>query len=114
MPSVDVDERAVKSIAENEYFAFLGEEKVRKVAEAAERVESAALVNGGRWLNPATRKEILRILGKELPQISETYAWMVARRYRDLKRFYIEEAELAEKKKRDDEAKAKLLAEKAA
>ena len=109
-----VDEQAVKSIAQAEFFAFLGEEKVRKVAEACERVESAELVNRGRWLNPATRKEILLILGKELPQISETYAWMVARRYRDLKRYYKEQVELAEKKKREEEAKAKLLAEKAA
>lgn len=109
-----VDEQAVKSIAQAEFFAFLGEDKVRKVAEACERVESAQLVNQGRWLNPATRKEILRILGTELPQISETYAWMVARRYRDLKRYYKEQIELAEKKKREEEAKAKLAAEKAA
>ena len=110
----NVDERAVKAIASNVYFADLGEERVRRVAEACERVESAQLVNGGRWLNPATRIEILRILKPELRQISETHAWMVARRYRDLKRFYVEEARLAEEKKKEEEAKAKLAAAKAA
>lgn len=113
-PTTTVDERAVKEIASNEYFAFLGADKIRRVAEACERVESAQLRNGGRWLNPATRVEILKILSPELPQISETYAWMVARRYRDTKRFYIEQERVAELKKKEDEAKAKLAAEKAA
>src|SRR3954471_16795343 len=108
MSTQPIDERAVKAIAGNVYYADLGEDKVRRVAEACERVESAQLVNGGRWLNPATRIEILRILKPELRQISETHAWMVARRYRDLKRFYVEEERLAEQKKKDDEAKAKL------
>jgi hypothetical protein len=113
-PTTTVDERAVKEIAANEYFAFLGADKIRRVAEACERVESAQLRNGGRWLNPATRVEILKILAPDLPQISETYAWMVARRYRDTKRFYIEQERVAELKKKEDEAKAKLAAEKAA
>jgi hypothetical protein len=113
-PTTTVDERAVKEIAANEYFAFLGLDKIRRVAEACERVESAQLRNGGRWLNPATRVEILKVLAPDLPQISETYAWMVARRYRDTKRFYIEQERVAELKKKEDEAKAKLAAAKAA
>ena len=109
-----VDDRAVKSIANSEYFRFLGEEKIRKVATAVEGMGNTELFNRGRWVNPSLRIEIFRILGPELPQVSETYAYMVVRRYKDLKRFYKEEQELAEKKRIEDEAKAKLAAEKAA
>ncbi|HVO30897.1 MAG TPA: hypothetical protein VMV18_09175 [bacterium] len=109
-----VDDKAVKSIATNDYFRFLGEEKVRKVAEAIEKMGATELFNNGRWINPSIRHEILKILGPELPQISETYAYLVVRRYKDLKRFYREQAELAEKKRIEDEAKAKAAAEKAA
>src|SRR3954464_12315313 len=108
-----VDERAVKSIANSEYLRFLGEEKVRLIAEAVEKMGNTELFNKGRWVNPSLRIEILRILGDELPQVSETYAYMVVRRYKDQKRFYKEQQELAEKKRIEDEAKAKLAAEKA-
>ena len=109
-----VDEKAVASIAASDYFRFLGEDKIRKVADAVEKFGASEIVNNGRWINPVIRHEILRILGAELPQISETYAYMVVRRYRDLKRYSREQAEVAEKKRIDDEAKAKLAAEKAA
>ncbi len=109
-----VDDRAVHAIASSDYFRFLGEDKVRRVAEAIENAGATEMFNHGRWINPVIRHEILRILGPELPQVSETYAYMVVRRYKDLKRFYKEQIELAEKKRIEDEAKAKLAAEKAA
>lgn len=113
-PSGTVDEKAVKAIAQSEFYAFLGEDKVRKIAAAAELTGAAELRNDGRWLTPSIRQQVLRILAPELSSISETYAWMVVRRYRDLKRWYVDQAEIAEKKRIEDEAKAKLAAEKAA
>lgn len=113
-PTGVVDENAVKSIASSDYFRFLGEEKVRRVAEAVEKTGAVELFNKGRWINPVIRHEILKILGADLPQISETYAYMVVRRYRDLKRWYQEQAEIAEQKRLEEEKKAKLAAEKAA
>lgn len=112
-----LSEQAIQWIAKNEYFAFLGEKKIRAIAAATDHVESTyglGIFNEGRWMTPAFRKAMLQVLGDDLQQISETYAWMVVRRYRELKRFFKEKAELEEKKKRDDEAKAKLAAEKAA
>ena len=109
-----VSERAVKEIAASEFFAFLGEARIRRVAEVAEQTGVAEVVNNGRWLNPSARQNVLRVLAPELSSVSETYAWMVVRRYRDLKRWYIEQEMLAEKKKQEEEAKAKLAAEKAA
>lgn len=113
-PSGTVDEKAVKQIATSDFYAFLGEEKVRKIANAAEITGAATLRNDGRWLTPSIRQEVLRILAPELSNVSETYAWMVVRRYRELKRWYVDQAELAEKKRIEEEAKAKLAAEKAA
>lgn len=115
--TISVDEKAIEWIAKNEYFSFLGEKKIREVAQATERVlreYGVDLFNQGRWMNPALRKEILKVLSPDLKSISETYAWMVARRYRELKRYYKEKAELEIKRKADEEAKAKLAAEKAA
>ena len=109
-----VDEKAIKSIAASDYFRFLGEDKIRKVAEAIEKLHATDMFNEGRWMNPTLRVEMLRILGPELPQISETYVWMVIRRYKDLKRYYLEMSVQAEKKRLEEEAKAKLAAEKAA
>ena len=109
-----VSEKAVKEIAASEFYAFLGEDKIRRIANAAEVTHVADLRNGGKWLTPSARQEVLRILAPDLPSISETYAWMVVRRYRDLKRWYVDQAEQAEKKRIEDEAKAKLAAEKAA
>ena len=109
-----VDDKAVKEIAQSEFYAFLGEDKVRRIAHAAEVTGAAELRNMGRWLNPSVRQEVLRILAPELESISETYAWMVVRRYRELKRWYFDQALLAEKKRLEEEAKAKLAAEKAA
>jgi hypothetical protein len=113
-PTGTVDEKAVQSIANSEYFRFLGEDRIRKVAVAAEATGVSNLTNDGRWLNPSVRQGVLRLLGEDLPQISETYCWLVVRRYRELKRFYREQAQEAEKKKAEEEAKAKLVAEKAA
>ena len=113
-PQGSVDEKAVKEIAGSEFYAFLGEDKIRRIARAAETTGAAELRNSGRWLNPSVRIEVLRILAADLPSISETYAWMVVRRYRELKRWYVEQVMLAEKKRLEDEAKAKLAAEKAA
>ncbi len=112
-----VDEQAIAWIAKNEYFAHLGEKRIRAVAEATERVlreYGVDLFNQGRWINPALRKEMLKLLAPDLKQISETHFWMVVRRYRELKRFYKEKAELEIKKKAEEEAKAKAAAEKAA
>ena len=109
-----IDEKAVKEIAASDFYAFLGEARIRRIAQAAEITGAAELRNGGRWLVPSVRQEVLRILAKDLPDISETYAWMVVRRYRELKRWYVDQAELAEKKRLEEEAKAKLAAEKAA
>lgn len=111
---VAVDDKAVKEIAGSEFYAFLGEDKIRRIAHAAEVTGAAELRNSGRWLNPSMRQEVLRILAADLPSISETYAWMVVRRYRELKRWYVDQAMLAEKKRLEEEAKAKLAAEKAA
>jgi hypothetical protein len=111
---VTVDEKAVKEIAQSEFYAFLGEDKVRRIARAAEITGAAELRNMGRWLTPSARQEVLRILAPELPSISETFAWMVVRRYRELKRWTVEQALQAEKKRLEEEAKAKLAAEKAA
>src|SRR5688572_18603251 len=108
MTETAVDEKAIEWIAKNEYFSFLGEKKIREVAQATERVlreYGVDLFNQGRWMNPALRKEILKVLAPDLKSISETYAWMVARRYRELKRFYKEKAELEIKKKAEEEAK---------
>lgn len=113
-PAGAVSDKAVKEIAGSEFYAFLGEDKIRKIAHAAEVTHAAELRNGGKWLTPSVRQEVLRILAPDLPSISETYAWMVVRRYRDLKRWYVDQAEVAEKKRIEDEAKAKLAAEKAA
>lgn len=112
-PAGAVSEKAVKEIAASEFYAFLGEDKIRRIAHAAEVSHVADLRNGGKWLTPSARQEVLRILAPDLPSISETYAWMVVRRYRDLKRWYVDQAEQAEKKRIEDEAKAKLAAEKA-
>lgn len=109
-----VSEKAVKEIAASEFYAFLGEGRIRKIAHAAEVTHAANLRSGGKWLTPSVRQEVLRILAPDLQDISETYAWMVVRRYRDLKRWYVDQAELAEKKRIEEEAKAKLAAEKAA
>lgn len=113
-PQPAVDEKAVKEIAGSEFYAFLGEDKIRRIAYASEITGAAELRNDGRWLTPSIRQEVLRILAADLPSISETYAWMVVRRYRELKRWYVEQVMLAEKKRLEDEAKAKLAAEKAA
>lgn len=113
-PTGTVDEKAVKEIASSDFYAFLGEERIRKIANAAEISGAATLRNDGRWLTPSIRQQVLRILAPELSSVSETYAWMVVRRYRELKRWYVDQAELAEKKRLEEEAKAKAAAEKAA
>lgn len=110
-------EQAIQWIAKNEYFAFLGEKKIRAIATATDKVESTyglGIFNEGRWMTPAFRKAMLQVLEDDLQQISETYAWMVVRRYRELKRYFKEKAELEAKRIRDEEAKAKAAAEKAA
>lgn len=110
-------EQAIQWIAKNEYFAFLGEKKIRAIATATDKVESTyglGIFNEGRWMTPAFRKAMLQVLDDDLQQISETYAWMVVRRYRELKRYFKEKAELEAKRIRDEEAKAKAAAEKAA
>lgn len=114
----DYKDQAVRWIVANEYLGHLGEERIRRICAAVEKIESAldfeGRFNEGRWMTPAFRKEVLRVLAPDLRQVSETHAWMVVRRYRELKRYFHEKAELEEKKRQEEEKKAKLAAEKAA
>ncbi len=111
----ELSERAVKELAANRAFSMLTESQIREIAAACERTEVASLTNGGRWLVPSLRKELIRLLRPELAtSISETDAWMVARRYRDLKRYYLDQEAKAEQARKEEEAKAKAAAEKAA
>lgn len=117
-PVPDYKDQAVRWIVSNEYLGYLGEERIRRICAAVEKIESSLDLEGrfneGRWMTPAFRKEVLRVLTPDLRQISETHAWMVVRRYRELKRYFEEKTQLEEKRRQEEEKKAKLAAEKAA
>lgn len=112
--NVPVDEDAIKKILANEEYAFLGEPRIRLVAQVYEQLFGGHDLKYHGWPNPALRKELWRLLGPQMRQVSETRIWMVVRRYRDLKRLAIVRAEEAEAQRREEEAKAEAAAKKKA
>ena len=106
MPVI-VDENAIKQILSSEEFRHLGEPRIRLIAQAYEQLFAGNDVRFYGWANPALRKELWRLLGDQIEEVSETRLWMVVRRYRDLKRKAIVDAEEEAKRKAEEEAARK-------